>query len=84
MAITLRCPKCGYIWTYRGNRVYATCPNCMRKVDTRKHVVSHTKNVECIRVTNIVLEPGEARKIGDKLVVEKTRDGKIVVYELPD
>jgi rubrerythrin len=31
--IKLVCNKCGYTWYYKGKRtVYATCPNCYKKV----------------------------------------------------
>jgi len=26
------CPKCGYVWDYRGRLSVATCPNCLAKV----------------------------------------------------
>ena len=32
----------------------------------------------------IQLKPGEIKKIGDKYIVEKTSDGKIVLYEIVD
>jgi predicted nucleic acid-binding Zn-ribbon protein len=28
----LRCPRCGHTWEYKGKAIYATCPNCLRKV----------------------------------------------------
>jgi len=31
-----------------------------------------------------LLKPGEIKKIGDKYIVEKTSDGKIVLYEIVD
>jgi len=27
----VQCPKCKYTWTYKGNMLYVTCPNCHRK-----------------------------------------------------
>jgi len=28
-----KCPRCGYVWFYRGNRtIYIKCPNCLRDV----------------------------------------------------
>lgn len=24
----LKCPKCGYVWNWKGKREHATCPNC--------------------------------------------------------
>ncbi|MEM0318299.1 MAG: hypothetical protein QXE66_00100 [Desulfurococcaceae archaeon] len=36
----LKCPKCGYVWDYRGkNPYYATCPRCLRKVSIAKYRV---------------------------------------------
>jgi len=32
----------------------------------------------------VLLKPGEIKKIGDKYIVEKTSDGKIVLYEIVD
>jgi predicted Zn-ribbon and HTH transcriptional regulator len=37
--VRLRCPKCGYVWDYRGKKYYATCPNCFRKVNIAKYRV---------------------------------------------
>jgi len=38
--IKLRCPKCGYVWEYRGRGLYyATCPQCLRKVSIAKYRV---------------------------------------------
>jgi transposase len=40
VVVKLRCPYCGYIWDYRGKKTrYATCPNCLRKVDIQKNRV---------------------------------------------
>jgi rubrerythrin len=33
----LRCPRCGYVWEYRGNLVLATCPSCYKKIDVQKY-----------------------------------------------
>jgi len=30
----MKCPKCGYEWSYGGNLMRATCPNC----GTKSHV----------------------------------------------
>ena len=30
----LKCKRCGYSWEYRGKLGFATCPNCLRKVET--------------------------------------------------
>lgn len=27
----LICDKCKYEWNYKGNKLYATCPSCLRK-----------------------------------------------------
>jgi len=32
----------------------------------------------------VLLKPGEIKKIDDKYIVEKTSDGKIVLYEITD
>lgn len=34
----IRCPKCKYVWSYKGDLAYATCPNCLRKfeIDRKK------------------------------------------------
>ncbi|MCD6571810.1 MAG: hypothetical protein J7K62_00885 [Thermoplasmata archaeon] len=38
--VKLRCPRCGHEWIYRGkSKYYATCPNCLNKVNVRKHRV---------------------------------------------
>lgn len=35
--IYLKCDKCGKIWAYKGqNKVMATCPDCMKKVNISK------------------------------------------------
>jgi len=40
VVVKLRCPYCGYVWDYRGKKSrYATCPNCLRKVDIQKNRV---------------------------------------------
>ncbi len=40
VVVKLRCPYCGYIWEYKGKKTrYATCPNCLRKVDIQKNRV---------------------------------------------
>jgi DNA-directed RNA polymerase subunit RPC12/RpoP len=40
VVVKLRCPHCGYIWDYRGKKMYyATCPNCLRKVNIQKNRV---------------------------------------------
>jgi len=40
VVVKLRCPYCGYIWDYKGKKTrYATCPNCLRKVDIQKNRV---------------------------------------------
>jgi len=28
----VKCPRCGYVWEYRGKLTVATCPNCLRKI----------------------------------------------------
>ena len=37
-----------------------------------------------IKPKHIVLKPGEVRKLSDDLIVEKTSDGRIVLYEVVD
>ena len=38
--VKLKCPKCGYVWDYKGGKqYYATCPNCFRKVSIAKYKV---------------------------------------------
>ncbi|MFP4019010.1 MAG: hypothetical protein ACLFUH_07150 [Bacteroidales bacterium] len=37
--IELKCPKCEYEWTYKGNLIKATCPSCGSKVDKRVNEV---------------------------------------------
>jgi hypothetical protein len=40
VVVKLRCPYCGYVWDYRGKKTrYATCPNCLRKVDIQRNRV---------------------------------------------
>jgi hypothetical protein len=40
VVVKLRCPYCGYVWDYKGKKTrYATCPNCLRKVDIQKNRV---------------------------------------------
>jgi transposase len=40
VVVKLRCPYCGYVWEYKGKKSrYATCPNCLRKVDIQKNRV---------------------------------------------
>jgi len=31
----LKCKRCGYSWEYRGKLGFATCPNCLRKVEIK-------------------------------------------------
>ena len=33
----LKCPKCNYVWDYRKNPYFATCPRCLRKVCIAKY-----------------------------------------------
>jgi endogenous inhibitor of DNA gyrase (YacG/DUF329 family) len=36
--VKLKCPKCGYVWDYKGRKqYYATCSNCFRKVNISKY-----------------------------------------------
>lgn len=45
--VRLRCPKCGYIWEYRGaSQYYATCPRCLRKVSIAKYRVDKADEEE--------------------------------------
>jgi len=37
-----------------------------------------------IEPTVVELKPGELRKLDNKRIVEKTEDGKIVIYEVVD
>jgi len=38
--VKLKCQNCGYEWNYNGDaEFYATCPNCMRKVNIEKQKV---------------------------------------------
>jgi len=38
--VRLRCPNCGHEWEYKGKKLfYATCPNCLRKVNISKNRV---------------------------------------------
>ena len=40
VVVKLRCPYCGYVWDYKGRKTrYATCPNCLRKVDIQRNRV---------------------------------------------
>ncbi|ESQ26291.1 MAG: hypothetical protein OSP8Acid_05720 [uncultured Acidilobus sp. OSP8] len=40
VVVKLRCPYCGYVWEYKGKKTrYATCPNCLRKVDIQRNRV---------------------------------------------
>jgi len=40
VVVKLRCPYCGYVWEYKGKKMYyATCPNCLRKVNIQKNRV---------------------------------------------
>jgi len=40
VVVKLRCPHCGYVWEYKGKKMYyATCPNCLRKVNIQKNRV---------------------------------------------
>lgn len=33
----IECHRCGYKWEYKGNKEYASCPNCYTKVKIRKY-----------------------------------------------
>lgn len=33
----VKCPKCGYIWNYKGRRKKASCPNCKAQIDVEKN-----------------------------------------------
>ena len=52
----LKCPRCGYIWNYKGKLQHATCPNCKKFFKIRgnryygKKIVKKTKhnlNLKC-------------------------------------
>jgi len=46
--VVLKCAKCGYVWAYRGTRLYyATCPQCFAQV----------------KLANCQLPPEEAEKV---------------------
>ena len=36
--LLLFCPKCAYIWFYKGSAHYATCPRCHHKFNVQKSV----------------------------------------------
>ena len=33
---SVKCPRCEYIWNYKGKMFYATCPRCRKLIDIRK------------------------------------------------
>lgn len=46
--IFLQCqnPQCKKLWRYKGNsKFFATCPNCMNKVNIRKCNVENKENI---------------------------------------
>jgi len=32
----VKCPRCGYVWNYRGKLMSATCPNCLYRFRIRR------------------------------------------------
>jgi len=34
--VWLKCQNCGNEWNYKGKKLYATCPNCLYKVNIKK------------------------------------------------
>lgn len=34
----VKCHKCNFQWNYKGDRDYATCPNCRLKTEVKKEV----------------------------------------------
>lgn len=42
----LECKRCGYVWTYKGQReYYALCPNCRVQVNIKKHTVKEEPKI---------------------------------------
>lgn len=35
--VWLRCPSCGHVWNYRGEKLYTTCPRCRTTLSVRKN-----------------------------------------------
>lgn len=39
MAKKVKCNHCDYIWKYKGEKLFASCPNCLLKVNVAKRKV---------------------------------------------
>jgi len=37
MGLILKCPRCGYMWIYKGKRIYAQCTKCFTTFSVKKH-----------------------------------------------
>ncbi|PNV81239.1 MAG: hypothetical protein C0179_03730 [Fervidicoccus sp.] len=69
----LKCPKCGYVWVYRGrSEYYATCPRCLRKVNVKKYVV---EQITASVFTDASLDKSETMPKSDEEAKE-TKDMK--------
>ena len=69
----INCEKCNHVWEYKGNRLMATCPNCMSKVRCKivsndltltdlKQKLSDVRNkLDFIegRIDNLILNEGD-------------------------
>ena len=44
MAPRLKCPKCGYVWIFRGHSRRPTCPNCFAKVPLKRNRTNELPN----------------------------------------
>ncbi len=75
--VWLRCPYCGHVWLYRGNKMYATCPNCYRKVNVEKNKVSE-EEAERLRAS----VPRGSRDLVEVLVLADYGCVKRVLSEL--
>lgn len=38
--VWVKCPKCGYVWNYRGKRISVTCPSCRHTFMLSRGVVN--------------------------------------------
>jgi len=42
--ITLKCPKCTYIWKFRGRAKYPTCPSCQGKKSVKTYATTFSEH----------------------------------------
>lgn len=75
-----RCPRCNYEWSTRSEKIYVTCPSCMRKFENKPMIKKETitKEVEQDNGTGqpnngVLRAPGRSERIDREPNAERTR-----------